>query len=247
MSSTPPPIPQSDRTPYQRLWSATAGATVGLGCVCGLLAWGTWLWVYAVLAVAMLALLLAPHGDAPGVRRPGRSAVRLVAVVVAAAGLTTALGWAGLGWVLLITAAHPAVGGRLARNLERDTPAVATSSRAPTTLAEAGRGVAPPVESRLAQLPAAEVVASLDDEALCQAWRRSFVHLSACRLPSRRLELVSLRQIYLDELGRRHPAAVDSWLASGARAASNPMPFLERRLEGTPRDGHDDSAGPEGG
>jgi hypothetical protein len=191
----------------------------------------------------MLALLLAPHGDAPGVRRPARSAVRLVAVAVAAAGLTNVLGWAGLGWVLLVAFAHPTVGGRLARKLESDAPA-ATPSHVPTTLADASGGVHSPVEGRLAQLPAAEVVGTLDDEALCQAWRRSFVHLSACRLPSRRLELVGLRQIYLDELGRRHPAAVDSWLASGARAASNPMPFLERDLEGAPRDGRDDLAGP---
>jgi hypothetical protein len=243
MSSTPPPIPQSDRSPYRRLWTATAGATVGLGCICGLLAWGTWLWVYAVLAVAMLALLLAPHGDAPGVHRPARSAVRIVAVAVAASGLTGVLGWAGLGWVLLVAAAHPAVVGRLARTLEGDRPDVVTG-HVPMNLAEAGRGVDAPSGGRLAQLPAAEVVGTLDDEALCQAWRRSFVHLTACRLPSRRLELVSLRQAYLDELGRRHPAAVDSWLASGARAASNPMPFLERHLEGAPRDGRDDIPGP---
>lgn len=239
MSATPPPIPRRDRFTYERLWSATAGATVGLGCVCGLLAWGTWLWVYAVLAGVTLALLLAPHGDAPGLRRPTRAAIRVVAVVVAASGLISALGWTGLGWVLLVVVTHPAVGGRLARGLETEPPGV-TTGRAPTTLVDAGRVVDSSAEGRLAQLPEADVVGKLDDEALCQAWRRSFVHLAACRLPSRRLEVVSLRQVYLDELGRRHPAAVESWLASGARAASNPMPFLERHLEGAPRDGRDD-------
>lgn len=246
MSATPPPIPQRDRSPYHRLWSATAGATVGMGCVCGLLAWGTWLWVYAVLAVVMLALLLSPHGEAPGVRRPARAAVRVVAVVVAASGLTSALGWAGLWWVLLVALAHPAVGRRLARSLEPEA-ALAVTSPVPTTLVEAACGTDPPLEGTFARLPAADVVGALDDEALCQAWRRSFVHLSACRLPARRLELVSLRQVYLDELGRRHPAAVHSWLVSGARAASNPMPFLERHLEGAPRDGHDDVPRPESG
>lgn len=246
MSSTPPPIPQHDPFAYRRLWGATAGATVGLGCVCGLLAWGTWLWVYAVLAVVMLALLLAPHGDAPGPRQPARTAVRIVAVVVAAAGLTSALGWTGLGWVLLVAVAHPAVGGRLASTLGRDAP-VDAPGPAPMTLADTGRGVDAPAEGRLARLPAPDTVATLDDEALCRAWRRSFVHLSASRLPSRRLEVVSLRQAYLDELARRHPEAVVRWLASGARAASNPMPFLERRLEGAPRDGRDDLPWPESG
>jgi hypothetical protein len=217
-----------------------------MGCVCGLLAWGTWLWVYAVLAVVMLALLLAPHGDAPGASRPARTAVRVVAVVVAASGLTSALGWAGLWWVFLVALAHPAVGQRLARSLETQAPR-AEATQAPMTLVEAARGLDPPVEGRLARLPAADAVSTLDDEALCRAWRRSFVHLSASRLPARRLELVSLRQAYLDELDRRHPAAVQSWLVSGARAASNPMPFLERHLEGAPRDGHDDAPRHESG
>ena len=238
MSATPPPIPQRDRSPYHRLWSATAGATVGMGCVCGLLAWGTWLWVYAVLAVGILALLLAPHGDAPGLDQPARSAVRIVAAVIAASGLTSALGWAGLGWVLLVGAAHPAVGGRLTRTFGTDVPGPVTG-HTPMTLVD-GHAADSSTADRLARLPDADTLGSLDDEALCRAWRRSFVHLSASRLPARRLEVVSLRQAYLDELARRHPAAVQSWLVSGARAASNPMPFLERHLEGAPREGYDD-------
>jgi hypothetical protein len=242
MSAEPPPVPQRDRSPYHRLWNATAGTTVGLGCVCGLLAWGTWLWVYAVLAAVMLALLLAPHGDAPGVRRPVRAAVRLVAAAVAAGGLTSALGWAGLCWVLLVGLAHPDLARRLTRTPDAEEPGA--RSTGPTTLVEAASATDPPAGGTAARLPAADVVGALDDEALCRAWRRSFVHLSACRLPGRRLELVSLRQAYLDELVRRHPAAVQSWLVSGARAASNPMPFLERHLEGAPHDGRDDLAGP---
>lgn len=239
MSSTPPPSPQPDRFTYRRLWGATAGATVGLGCACGLLAWGTWLWVYAVLAVGMLALLLAPHGDAPGLDRPARSAVWIVAAVVAVSGLTSALGWAGLGWALLVGAAHPAVGVRLARTFGTDVPGP-VAGHTPMTLVDAGRGADSLAADRLARLPDADTLGTLDDEALCRAWRRSFVHLSASRLPARRLEVVSLRQAYLDELARRHPTAVQHWLASGARAASNPMPFLEGRLEGAPLDGRDD-------
>ncbi len=239
MSAEPPPVPQRNRSPYHRLWSATAAASVALGCVCGLLAWGTWLWVYAVLSAVMLALLLTPHGEASGVRHPVRAAVRVVAVAVGACGLVNALGWAGLWWVLLVGLAHPSVGRRLTGSPEPRAPGTGTD-RAPTTLVEAARAVEPPVGGGgLTRLPAADAVGALDDEALCRAWRRSFVHLSACRLPVRRLELVSLRQAYLDELVRRHPAAVQSWLVSGARAAGNPMPFLERHLEGAPRDGHD--------
>jgi len=41
--------------------------------------------------------------------------------------------------------------------------------------------------------------------------------------------VVQLRQRYLDELQRRCPQGVARWLASGARAAGNPMTYLESR------------------
>ena len=77
------------------------------------------------------------------------------------------------------------------------------------------------------RLPRPDGLVDLDDSALCLAWRQSFVSLTATRDTRSALELTELREHYLDELTRRHPAEVSRWLASGARAASNPMRFLE--------------------
>jgi hypothetical protein len=95
----------------------------------------------------------------------------------------------------------------------------------------------PEVEEPLssAGLPPAEELEALDDPALCQAWRRSFVQLQACRSVRRRSEVVALRQLYLDEMARRHPIQLRRWLQSGARAAGNPLPFLRRRTTETDR------------
>lgn len=220
-----------------RLWHATTGVIVGLGVVCALLVWGRTIWVYGFVSCGLLALMLAGHVESPSVRRPLRTAGGVVVAVTAAAGLVTALGWAGLTLLVLLAATHPAVVRML-------LPGPETGGAEGTGQ---GQGQHPDVATSLRDdqagpemvstgLPEAASVPSLDDESLCQAWRRSFVHLATCRLPSRRLEIVHLRQLYLDELDRRHPAAVQRWLTSGARAASNPMPFVERPSH----DVHDD-------
>ncbi|MGN6131264.1 MAG: hypothetical protein ACTHOK_13080 [Nocardioidaceae bacterium] len=67
----------------------------------------------------------------------------------------------------------------------------------------------------------------LDDDQLCYAWRISFAHLRAAHSVVERAWLVQRRQEVLDELTRRHDAGVARWLASGARAASNPRRFLD--------------------
>ena len=55
----------------------------------------------------------------------------------------------------------------------------------------------------------------------------SVVSITATRDTRDLLELIELREQYLDELTRRHPVEISRWLASGARAASNPMRFIE--------------------
>lgn len=68
----------------------------------------------------------------------------------------------------------------------------------------------------------------LDDEELCLAWRRSFVQLQHATSASVRMLRVQQRQLILDELERRSPDGLAAWLASGCRAAGNPLPFLVR-------------------
>lgn len=67
----------------------------------------------------------------------------------------------------------------------------------------------------------------LDDEALCLAWRRSFVELEAAPTADERLTVVARRQQYLDELHRRSPRGLEAWFASGARASGDPFPYID--------------------
>lgn len=220
-----------------RLWRAAAAVTAGLGVLCALLVWGRAVWVYGLVSCGLLALLLAGHVEPPYVRRSIRTAGRVVVAATAAAGLVSGLGRAGLALLVLVAATHPDLVRRLLPGPEpRSVQANRRDQEQPPDVATSLRDDQGSAGTVTTGLPEAASVPSLDDESLCQAWRRSFVHLATCRLPSRRLEIVHLRQLYLDELDRRHPVAVQRWLTSGARAASNPMPFVER----PPGDLHDD-------
>jgi hypothetical protein len=66
----------------------------------------------------------------------------------------------------------------------------------------------------------------LTDEQLCQAWRASYLALQQSLSTDHRIATVAERQKYLDEFERRNPSGFVAWLASGARAPGNPLPYL---------------------
>jgi hypothetical protein len=72
----------------------------------------------------------------------------------------------------------------------------------------------------------ASMVAAMTTSELCVAWRISYTALQHSRIPREQARWVTLRQAYLDEIEARSPTALTAWLASGARAASNPSRFL---------------------
>lgn len=61
---------------------------------------------------------------------------------------------------------------------------------------------------------------------LCQVWRLSFVALQQAGDDAVRERIVELRQACLDEIEARDAAALRTWLAAGARAASGPDRYL---------------------
>lgn len=131
----------------------------------------------------------------------------------------------GLGVLLaagptgLAVAALVGTGVLLVRaQLGRLTPAHGATT---TSLATEPRRPAPP--------PTGEVrpVREMSDEELCWAWRTSYALLQRDPTTAGRVSL--LRATYLDELQRRDPDGFDAWMSSGARAASNPAPFLSPR------------------
>jgi hypothetical protein len=77
-------------------------------------------------------------------------------------------------------------------------------------------------------------VRTMTDAELCLAWRRSFVTLGSTPHPARRANVVSLRQVILDEIELRDSVGLHAWLHSGARAASGPDRFLVSSKETRP-------------
>lgn len=69
----------------------------------------------------------------------------------------------------------------------------------------------------------------LTDEELCRRWRASYLTLRLPPSDAAILQTVEQRQRYLDEFERRNAGGLTEWLASGARAAGNPLPYLRVR------------------
>lgn len=70
------------------------------------------------------------------------------------------------------------------------------------------------------------VARDLTDTELCRAWRESYVALTQAGSVDERVQLVALRQSYLDELEARDAAALQAWLTAGARAAGGPDRYV---------------------
>jgi hypothetical protein len=71
-----------------------------------------------------------------------------------------------------------------------------------------------------------DLVRQMSDAELCQAWRRSFVALQQARGLHLRALVVQTRPLLLDEVDARHPAGLQAWLGSGARAAGGLDRFI---------------------
>jgi hypothetical protein len=85
--------------------------------------------------------------------------------------------------------------------------------------------------------PVAPDLRTLDDEALCLIWRRSFLLLRDAKSAADSLSVVEQRQNYLDELHRRSPQGLVAWFNSGGRASGSPLPFLHHHSDVDPWQG----------
>ncbi|TCC63365.1 hypothetical protein E0H73_13030 [Kribbella pittospori] len=207
-----------------RSWCLYLATTIGL--VCAIATWGLVGVVISVVVVAMATAVVASSmwgGD-------GRVAVARVVRVTLGAGLMTpaAVGLiavakvAGVLVVVILALTTPALTSlvQARRKAKGDRPVVRPE---PTTPRDS---VTPLADGPAAITPAPEL-SSLGDEALCLAWRRSFRLLETAPTAAERLSVVEKRQQYLDELHRRSPEGLAAWLASGARASGNPLPYVD--------------------
>ena len=210
-------------------------AAVSLGLSCSMTVWG----VRSSLALlvsftftAAVILGVITERPATGVHTGIAAGICLAAGV----GLVAALGWVGFLIVVAMLATSPALRTRLGGRwgLRRPPAARLDDTRVPAEDEDSFEPV-----QRVEREPAD--LRTLDDAALCLAWRRSFVRLETQRGAAARLAIVEQRQRYLDELQRRHGAAFQTWLESGARASGNPLPYL--RDGQSPEPGHSFSDG----
>ena len=221
------------------VWSAVAAIVAGCG-MAALMAWSVpmtlgW-WAGASFITVSLLVCLGPDTG------PIQWKVVLVrsllwpTTALAGAGLIVALGWTS---GLLVTAAGLAAAWemgwlgwpprtarpvkrrhRVGRRRSRAEAATETAAEAAAVAGAIRPHVIDPVEAVLA------VTDALTDSDLCMAWRSSYVALDRATDPGAKLRAVEIRELLLEELGRRDAPGLDAWFRSGARAAGGPDRFL---------------------
>ncbi|MEI8412245.1 hypothetical protein WBR16_31210 [Kribbella sp. CCNWLY201] len=222
------PDPVTPRGKGRLVWSCCVYVATGTGFLCLIATWGV---PGAITSSVLFALSAAAAGTSTWSGDDGRSAASRIAraalvaglVGPAAIGLIAALGFAGVLIVLIFAGTNPTLTSRIQarwfapgdRPTQQQRPA---SDRVPTPRSG-------PDVNRSAAEPMPEL-SRLDDAALCLVWRRSFLRLEAAQSAPERLAVVEQRQQYLDELQRRSPEGLAAWLAAGARASGNPLPYV---------------------
>ncbi|TCM50537.1 hypothetical protein EV648_102581 [Kribbella sp. VKM Ac-2568] len=217
-----------------RSWCIYLATAAGLFCVITNwgLQWALTSMIFVAVSAAIVATSIWAEEGRRAVRRIARVALAAGLIAPAAVGLVVVCQLAGVLVVLMLVGTTPALTSLVrARRLARDNrPGVEPQSAIPDLSEPSGQ----PSPNSSAAAPMGELK-SLDDDALCLAWRRSFLLLEEARSAVERLSIVEQRQKYLDELHQRSPEGVAAWLASGARASGNPFPYLtdhQRRQAG---------------
>lgn len=219
----PDPGTPRGRSQTVRTYCVYLATTAGL--FCAIASWGLGGIVLSVVILATATAILASsvwgadgRSAVPGIIRVS---LGTGLITPAAVGLIAIFKFAGVLMVLVLAATTPRLvslvkARRQAQGDHRVTPPEPATPRGPATSLAGGPAADP-----------ARELGSLGDAALCWAWRRSFRLLEAATSAAERLSVVEQRQQYLDELTRRSPEGVAAWLASGARASGNPLPYLD--------------------
>ena len=190
--------------------------------------------LFLAFVVVGVVVMLAGAGD-PAATRASRTRRVLTGAVVlgtsapACVGFTVVLGAGVLLLMLIVAASSPYALSAYARWMRSTSTSSASTSSAAQLAAWAPGFVAPLPGWAPPQLgPDLDL---LSTEELCQAWCSSYLVLSErfLRRDTRAtLATVEERQRYLDEFERRNSTGLTAWLASGARVASNPLPYLAK-------------------
>ncbi len=214
---------------YQRLWVGVSGPLTIVGLIVG--------FIFAPFPVAVLFVMFGAFSadmtlclwQSDDADRPPRARSHVIArnamvvgtAVGAFVGYSILLGRWSLLLLILVLASSPCAVSAYGRWLH-SVPA--PSSAQLDIIARALSYASPEYLTFQPSLG----VAALTDEELCEGWHASYTALQHQASAAQMATTVAERQAYLDELERRHPRGFASWLASGARAPGNPLPYLTR-------------------
>jgi hypothetical protein len=182
--------------------------------------------LFLVVAFALLVpiLMLAPareYGNrAPDCRRPTVASALGVAIGTSAfVGFAAILGAAAFALALLVLVTSPYALSACGHRLGSALNSTRSESEAPArTLTHAIQEEAP--AQPVSGLP------HLTNEQLCHAWRDSCATLQEQSSETAFMHAVEERQSYVDEMERRNASGLTAWLASGAMATGDPLPYL---------------------
>ena len=233
------PAPAGREGDYMMRWVWSAVAAIVAGCgMAALMAWSLpmtigW-WMGGSFITVSLLVCLGP--DTGSIRWNAVLARSLLwpTAALAAAGLVVAL---GLVSALLVIAAGLAAAWevgwlgwppRTAPPVKRRRRVGRRRSRAETAAESAAVAV---VTIRPHVIDPAEAVLAVTDglteSDLCMAWRSSYVALDRATDPGAKLRAVRIREVLLDELGRRDASGLEAWFRSGARAVGGPDRYIQ--------------------
>ncbi|MEP6815337.1 MAG: hypothetical protein ABI873_07295 [Marmoricola sp.] len=227
---------------YAAVWSRCWTVLGAAGFCLSLLLWGpaTVLGALVVGTICSGMLLVTRSSRAEpddpvadlGWARTGTRSLLIAAGVVGVIAATAVAPGPAVALVLIAVVTSPWTRQRLSGRSAADTTSV--------PVAEARRWAGEELPSEPAwQLPVIQSFArELSNAELCHEWRRSFLALGGARSSLEFMRVVVLRQLYLDEMDRRSPSALNAWLSSGARAAGGP----DRYLRDDRRSGHSGAA-----
>lgn len=224
------------RTLGRWVWQLVRGLSAVVGVVAAGIELGRTSLACTLVALWLLGVVVMSLARSAGWRAIGpRWVLAFGLLALAWLGLLLLFGVAGLVWVGTLALTSAPV--RRLWSLRHLRPGVSVPAEAPPPEHDPAPAARVPRDDPgvLSVLPSAGEVATLSNDDLCLAWRRSYVQLAQAALASSRARIVACRASILDEIDKRDPEGLGTWLASNPRAAGNPAPYLGSSVEG-----HDD-------
>ena len=215
---------------HERVWIAATGTLIAAGLIAALHQPGVLASIALFLSASTMGMLVTiafEPEELPGAELLRRMCLGGLAgggLLVALVGLAVSFGPAVVWPIALSVVTWPDLRPRVRLLLGRDPAPAPPPARRPVRERAA-------VDPAPAPLPADDaktfvVPDVMGDDDLCRAWCSSFVALQRAETDEARLRVVRMRAIYLDELERRDPGALQAWIAAGARASQDPRRFM---------------------